>query len=507
MADLLLELFSEEVPARMQSVAKEQFLSLLLAKLKEKLGLELTGESWITPRRLGIYVSSLPHSIAASSEEIRGPKTSAPDAALQGFLKKNNLKKEELEARDEYYFAYIHKPAAHVADVLGSIIADTLASFTWPKSMRWSDHQIRWVRPIHNILCLFDGKILPLVFGHLTSNNWTYGHRFMAPEKIIIEDFSDYKNKLTAAKVICTTQARKEKIRAEIEAIIAPKGLTLIDDPELLEEIAGLVEYPYVFLGEINKEFMNLPKEVLVITLKFHQKYLMLNDQNGNLAPYFIIVANHVSSDQGKEIIRGNSKVLKARLSDAQFFFNQDKKETLFSRVDLLKSLTFHQQLGSVYDKTQRVKKLAEKIAVNLKLPAEPIIRAAELSKADLVTGMVREFPELQGIMGHYYALHDKEDKEVAFAIRDHYKPQGPADSLPENLIGAIVALADKLDNLNQMFGIGIKPTGSKDPFALRRAALGILRIISHYKLALDFNALAIGSDVVQFINEKNSNR
>jgi glycyl-tRNA synthetase beta chain len=506
MAELLLELFSEEMPASMQQGAKDQLLAQILAGLKERFGLELQGHAWVTPRRLGVFIDNLPLEIKESKEELRGPKIAAPEQALEGFLRKNNINKERLEKRGEYYYAIIARPAAAIREVLGKLIEEVLLGFSWPKSMRWSDHEIKWVRPLHNILCLLDSEILALQFGHIRSNNLSFGHRFMAKDQISISNFSDYKSKLAQAFVILESNDRKQAVLTQVNDAIAAKELAMIEDSDLLSEIAGLVEYPVVLLGEIGEEYMKLPREVLVITLRHHQRYLMLNDLKGNLAPYFIIVANRTTADKGDEIVRGNIKVLNARLEDARFFYTGDKAHSLVSRVDELKGLTFHKEIGTIYDKMQSTKAMVERICTQLKIESGKAIRAVELSKTDLVTGMVKEFPELQGIMGYYYALNDNEDKEVAIAIRDHYKPQGPSDSLPENLTGALAALADKLDTLNQMFEIGIKPTGSKDPYALRRAAIGVLRILAHYELNLDLANLGLRDDVCAFINERKNN-
>jgi glycyl-tRNA synthetase beta chain len=311
---------------------------------------------------------------------------------------------------------------------------------------------------------------------------------------------------LTEHKVILDPEKRKETILSQAKKLLDPLHLTVINDEALLNEVAGLVEYPVVYLGQIDPKYMYLPKEVLLITLKHHQRYLMVEDKDGKLAPYYLIVANIEASDNGQEIRHGNGKVLRARLEDAIFHFEHDKKQKLETFVENLKSLTYHQQIGSVYDKVQSVMKLAEKIAAFAKADVEKVKRATLLCKADLVSNMVKEFPELQGVMGYYYAVHAKEPKEVSLAIKEHYKPQGPNDSLPSELTGAVVALADKLDTLNQMFAINIKPTGSKDPFALRRAAIGILRSCEHYKLSFDLQTLGIREDVIQFINERKEN-
>lgn len=503
MAELLLELFSEEIPARMQTKAAYELLNLLSADIETLCQIRPEGESWVTPRRLGVCFKNIPEIVPPSHTELRGPKASAPEAAVSGFLKKYDLSKEQLREDGGYYYATLFKPETDVGNVIGEVVTGLLKNFPWPKSMRWGREQIKWVRPIHSILFLFNGGVIPVEYGAIKSGNYTFGHRFMDPKQITINNFSDYKQKLETAKVILNTEQRKKKINEDIAKLLNGKWLLLREDEGLLDEIVGLVEFPFVLLGQINQEFMHLPEEVLVITLRHHQRYMMLNDNKGELAPYFIIVANQVAEDGGLEIVRGNSKVLRARLSDARFFYEGDMKRTLSSRLSELKNLTFYEGLGSVYDKTQRIIKIASTIAKALGLNEDHAKRAAELCKTDLVTDMVKEFPELQGIMGYYYATNDSEDKEVALAIRDHYKPQGPSDSVPANKIGAIVAIADKIDTLQEMFRINIRPTGSKDPFALRRAAIGILRIINEHKLSLEIEDIVESNEVINFINDK----
>lgn len=505
MPELLLEIYSEEIPAGMQqnnvdALAKQ--LALKLAATLEK-GNMVSYEHWVTPQRIGLYFDNIPASISAKLEEVKGPKVNAPEIALQGFLKKYNLAKDDLSQKDGYFFANVKQGSDDIYAFLKEAIEDTLKTFTWPKSMRWGSHEISWIRPIHNILCLFDGKVLPVKFGHLTANDKTYGHRFMAPNELAVQNEKDYSAKLKDHKVILDQEERKRIIKSEAAIQLAPLGFLLKEDNALLDEIAGLVEFPVCLIGKIDSQFMSLPEEVLTITLKHHQRYLMVEDKAGKLAPYYVIVANIEATDGGEEIKHGNGKVLRARLEDAKFHYAHDEKQKLDDLVEKLRSLTYHQQIGSVYDKMQSVLKIAEQIAIDAKADIEQVKRAVTLCKADLVSNMVKEFPELQGIMGYYYALHAKEEKEVAMAIKEHYKPQGPSDSLPSNIIGAILALADKLDTLNQMFAINIKPTGSKDPFALRRAAIGILRISEHYKLQLNLTALGAKKDVIQFISER----
>ena len=502
MPELLIELYSEEIPAGMQSSAIERFYTTLQTKFEEGCKEKVQGEYWVTPKRMGAVFNNVPAKLTSTVEELRGPKLDAPEVALQGFLKKYNLQKESLYQKDGYYFAQVKQGSDDIHAFLKETIEEVLHKFTWPKSMRWGEHDITWVRPLHNILCLFDGMVLPVKFGHVTANNKSRGHRFMAPQEFTVANHLDYLKNIEEHKVILNQGVRGEKIKSQAAALLTTLGLSLKEDKALLDEVVGLVEYPAVYLGEIDAKFMYLPEEALIITLKHHQRYLMVEDKNGKLAPYYLIVANIEASDSGKEIRHGNGKVLRARLEDAIFHYEHDKAQELEDFVEKLRSLTYHQQIGSVYDKMQSVLKLAELIAKDANADVEKVKRAVTLCKADLVSNMVKEFPELQGVMGYYYAKHAGEPDEVALAIKEHYKPQGPTDSLPSNLTGAIVALADKLDTLNQMFAINIKPTGSKDPFALRRAAIGILRICEHY----DIRALGARPDVAQFINERKEN-
>jgi glycyl-tRNA synthetase beta chain len=506
MSELLFEAFSEEIPARMQTQTAESLLWAVQQAIKAIMpGANPVGEWFVTPRRIGFVIYDLPKTKVKVEEEVRGPKTSAPHAALEGFLKKYNIANEKaLEIRDGYYF-YEMKQEKSAIDAIREVIEQELVKLTWPKSMRWGDYNIKWVRPLHSILCLFGGAVVPVTFGHIEATNVTYGHRFLSPRAIKVKDFADYRTKLQEAHVIL--QGRKELIMNQVTELLRHEGISaqLVKDDELLEEVAGLVEYPVVMLGKIEQRFMTLPEEVLITTIRHHQKYLMLREPNGALAPYFIIVANIKAADGGKQIIHGNQKVLRARLCDAEFFFNTDRATKLADRVEKLAKVAFHDKIGSMLEKVQGVSNLASKLAKLVEADPRKVTRACELAKADLVTEMVSELPELQGIMGYHYALLDGEDPEVALAIKEHYQPQGASDSTPTSKIGAVIALADKLYTMNQMFAIGIKPTGSKDPFALRRAALGILRIIQDHKLGLDLadKELGLRQDVLNFIAER----
>jgi glycyl-tRNA synthetase beta chain len=479
MADLLLELFSEEIPARMQKDA----LEYLTGKLAEKLGASAKG--FVTPRRVAAIVGNLPAVQPDINLELKGPKIGAPEAALQGFLKKNNLKQSDLTERDGVYFAAIHQKGKPTAEVLKATIEEILASFPWPKSMRWGHNETSWVRPLHSILCIFDGKIVPVEFAGVKAGNTTKGHRFLAPKEIIVKKAGDYESLLEKAFVVADREKRRADILKQAERIAAAKDLKLI--PDVLEEVTGLVEWPVLLAGKIDPNYMDLPKEVLVSEMRAHQKYFALENKDGSLSDTFLITSNMETRDKGKAIIAGNERVLRARLADGRFFWDQDRKKKLDDMAKGLASVTYHAKLGSIADKVERITQMALALipSVNPGLRREDVARTAALCKADLVSGMVGEFPELQGVMGRYYALHWRENPAVANAIRDHYLPLGPATAVPKEPLAVCAALADKLDTLVSLFAIGEKPTGSKDPFALRRAALGIIRIILENKVRL----------------------
>ncbi len=504
MSELLLEVFSGEIPARMQVAGVSRFMDNLLMLIKKAFKGNATAECWVTPRRLGVVVKNLEFE-ALDKELLRGPSVSAPSQALEGFLKKNNVTRAQLEEINGYYYAKLESSGEPLED-LKDVILTTLKQMVWPKSMIDGDHDLRWVRPVKSILCILDGKEVELKYHHIKSGNTTYGHRFMAPKAISIDSFVDYEKKLKDAYVILKPEDRKSSILAQANAALESLGVSVLEDEVLLDEIAGLVEYPKVFVSKINPEFMSLPREVLIITLKYHQRYLMTKKADGSLAEYHLIVANIDPTDKGVALIEGNQRVLSARLADAKFFYELDLTAPLKGRAESLKLLTFHADIGSIYDKQQSVRALGIEIAKALGLETDEVDKvgaAITLAKCDLTTNMVKEFPELQGVMGYYYAKAGGESDEVSIAIRDHYKPRGPSDRVPQGRIPSIVALADKLDTLNQMFAIGIKPTGSKDPFALRRAAIGILRILAGNDFKLNFKALGIRQDVIEFINER----
>jgi glycyl-tRNA synthetase beta chain len=503
MADLLLEIFSEEIPARMQADALAHLTRTLKAEL-EKAALPFKSDGqFVTPRRLAIGLFDLPLQQVDVSTELKGPKVDAPAAAIDGFLKKSGMKREQLIQRDGIYIAQVHQKGKPTADVLKYIIEDILLpKFPWPKSMRWGNHEITWVRPLHSILCIFDGNVVPIEFGPIKAGNTTQGHRFLAPKQITIAKLADYESSLEKAHVIADREKRKAFILQQAQDAAEKLGLTLKADQGLLEEVTGLVEWPVVLVGTIDAKYMDLPKEVLVSEMRTHQKYFALTKKDGALADKFLITANMTAKDGGKAIIAGNERVLRARLADGRFFWDQDRKKTLEEMAEGLKSVTYHAKLGSVADKVERVKKLAAQLANNVKADNKSVERAAALCKADLVSGMVGEFPDLQGVMGRYYALHHKESPDVADAIRDHYLPLGPDSAVPTKPVSIAVALADKLDTLISMFAIGEKPTGSKDPFALRRAALGVIRIILENNIRLPLKKF-VENDLIDFFHDR----
>ncbi len=495
MPELLLEILSEEIPARMQGRAAEDLRRLLTEGLKGA-GLEFSkAEAFATPRRLALVVEGLPKRQPDVSEEKRGPREGAPEKALQGFLKANGLTSiDQAELREtdkgKVYFLVREIPGRPTAEVLPEVIGAAVRALPWPKSMRWTAGAFRWVRPLHAVLAVFDGRRLKggvaLGRSELGFTNRTSGHRFLAPKGFAVEDFKDYKAKLKAAKVILDPAERRRIIETKAGQLAAKQQLTVKPDPGLLDEVAGLVEWPVPLLGRIDADFMDLPPEVLTTSLRSHQKYFVTQDETGRLADRFVIVANMATADRGKVIVAGNERVLRARLSDARFFWDQDRKASLASRAPALEQIVFHARLGTLDQKVDRMQALAAEIARHV--PGADVDRvrsAARLAKADLVSGMVGEFPELQGIMGRYYARHDGEHDEVAEAIAEHYAPQGPNDACPSAPVSVCVALADKIDSLVGFFAIDEKPTGSKDPYALRRAALGVIRLIVENRLRL----------------------
>lgn len=495
---LLLELLSEEIPARMQARAAEDLSALVVGALEAQ-GLKPARiRAFATPRRLALVLDGLPEAQPDVSEERRGPKVGAPQQALDGFLKANGVTLADLAERDtakgRFYFLDIEKKGRATAEVLAEVIADVLPRFPWPKSMRWGDRPERWVRPLESILCLFSGKVVPVAFAGRTAGNLTKGHRFLSPAAFEVSGFDDYAAKLEAARVILDPAKRREIIARDADAIAAAAGLKVLPDAGLLAEVAGLVEWPVVLKGTIDDAFMSVPREVLSTSMRTHQKYFSLTEAGGGLAAGFLVVANMQPEDGGKRIVAGNERVLRARLSDARFFWDTDREAKLESRVAALGDRIFHAALGSVEAKVGRIAALSAEIAKAIGADAAKAERAARLAKADLSTAMVGEFPELQGVMGRYYALHDGEDAVVADAIAQHYAPQGPSDACPTAPVSVAVALADKIDSLVGFFAIDEKPTGSRDPYALRRAALGLIRLVQENRLRVRLKALFLAA-------------
>ena len=493
MAELLLELFSEEIPARMQTRAREDLARFLGQALGEA-GLEYKEiKTFATPRRLVAVVDGLPSRSPDVREEKKGPRVDAPEAAVKGFLKSAGLASvDQAEKREDkkgaFYVALIERPGRATEAVIAGIVPEIVRNFPWPKSMRWGAGRLRWVRPLHSILCLFDGKIVPFEIEGIGSGKATRGHRFMAPEPFDVKGFEDYRKKLREAKVILDGEERARIILESARTLAAKQGLALVEDEALLAENAGLTEWPVVLIGAFDEDFLSVPPEVLATSMKAHQKCFSLRDKKaGALANRFILVANLEAKDGGNAIVAGNERVIRARLADAKFFFDQDRKVGLEVWVPKLKEIVFHEKLGTQYDRIQRVRLLAREIAPLVGADPDLAERAAILAKADLLSGMVGEFPELQGVMGRYYALDQEENEVVADAVAAHYKPVGPSDEVPREPVAISVALADKLDMLVGFWAIDEKPTGSKDPYALRRAALGIIRIVLENKIRLAF--------------------
>lgn len=504
MAELFVELLSEEIPARMQIRAAEDLKRLVGDGLKAA-GLEFTKtEAFATPRRLALVVEGLPVSQPDLRDEKRGPRVGSPDKAIEGFLKSAGLSsidqaEKRVTDKGEFYFAVFDKKGQPTANVIYSLLRDVINTFPWPKSMRWGSLQrFRWVRPLQSIICMLDGKVIDLHFGKIEgillvghrigdeypgvpTSNTTVGHRFHAPQSFTVTSFADYCGKLREAHVILDAEERKAIIKNKAASLAKAEGLTVRDDIGLLDEVAGLVEWPVPYVGKIDEAFMEVPQEVLVTSMRAHQKYFACLKSDGSLASRFIVIANTETQDAGKVVVAGNERVLRARLSDAKFFWDQDRKIKLIDRVSKLSAVVFHAKLGDMLQRTIRIERLADFIRIDTSfsnVDRDTLLLAARLTKADLVSDMVGEFPELQGTMGRYYALEENLPVEVADAIAQHYLPLGPSDRCPENELSQIVALADKIDLLTGFWAIDELPTGSRDPFALRRAALGIIRII-----------------------------
>lgn len=480
MSQLLLEIFSEEIPARMQPGAARDLERMASDRLKAA---GLTWDALTTyagPRRLTLVIDGLPAATPDRNEELKGPKTSAPAQALEGFLRKTGLTQDQLVERDGVWFAQISSKGRATTEVVAESVDDIIRHFPWPKSMRWGTGALRWVRPIKRILALFDGAVIPFEVDGIQSGDVTEGHRFMgAGQPFAVKDFADYRTKLERNFVLLDAADRKLRILEGAKAVCAAKGLALVDDDGLLDEVSGLAEWPTPILGDMDPQFLALPPEVVQLSMKVHQKYFAVREPGKDgLAPHFVVVANVEATDGGQALAAGNAKVLSARLSDAEFFWTEDQKVGFDAWNEKLKDVTFHAKLGTLAERVDRIAALAREIAPLVGADPAQAEQAARLSKADLASGMVGEFPELQGIMGGYYARLAGQSDAVADAIRHHYKPQGPGDTVPTAPVTVAVAMAEKLDTLVGFFAIDEKPTGSKDPYALRRAALGVIRLV-----------------------------
>jgi glycyl-tRNA synthetase beta chain len=503
MPDLLFELFSEEIPARMQARAAEDLKALVTGKLVDA-GLVYEGaKAFATPRRLALVVQGLPARQPDLKEEKKGPRVGAPQGAIQGFLKGAGLTSideatiQKDPKKGDFYLALIEKPGRPALELLSEILPIVIRTFPWPKSMRWGEGRLTWVRPLHSIIATFgpeteEPEVVPFQVEGIAAGKVTHGHRVLAPQAIEVRRFDDYLAKLAQAKVVLDPERRKAQILADAKNLAFAQGFELVEDPALLDEVAGLVEWPVVLMGSFDRSFLAIPPEVVRTTIRNNQKCFVLRDpQTGQLVDRFILVANIEAPDGGKAIVAGNERVIRARLSDAKFFYETDLKTRLEDRLPKFEHIVFHEKLGTQAQRIARIERLAVELAPVAGADVAKVRRAAQLCKADLLTDVVGEFPELQGLMGKYYAEAQGEDEAVAHASEDHYKPKGPDDLVPADPVSVAVALADKLDTLVGFWLIDEKPTGSKDPYALRRAALGVIRIVIDNRLPLNLRYLA----------------
>jgi glycyl-tRNA synthetase beta chain len=511
MPELLLELFSEEIPARFQRRAAEDLHKAVTDRLVEAGLMYESARAFVTPRRLALHVTGIPARSPDTSEEKKGPRVGAPQAAVDGFLRAAGLDSIDRAQvvsdpkKGDFYVARIERIGADAQTILARLLPEVIGSFQWPKSMQWGGGGLTWVRPLRAITATFgtdndEPSVIPFEANSVAAGQLTYGHRFLAPEPIRVKRYEDYVSALEKAKVVLDLDRRKEIIRHEADQLAFAQGLSVIHDEGLLEEVAGLVEWPVVMMGSFEQGFLEVPEEVIIATIRANQKCFCLRDADGNLANRFLLVSNNVASDGGIAIVAGNERVIRARLSDARFFYNHDLVAPLENGVPKLAEVVFHAKLGTQLARVERLQKLAAGIAPKVGADVEQARRAARLAKADLVTGMVGEFPELQGVMGRYYALAQGEPLAIANAIADHYKPLGPTDLVPAEPVSVAVALADKLDVLTGFWAIGEKPTGSRDPFALRRAALGVIRIVTDNELSFP---LEVEPDLLAFFHDR----
>ena len=518
MPDLLLEFFSEEIPARMQAKAADDLRKLVTDALVEA-GLVYEGaKAFVTPRRLALSVHGVPVKSPDQKDERKGPKVGAPEQAIAGFVKAAGLKsiseaKVQQDKKGDFYVAVMERAGRPAIDVIADIVPKVAKGFPWPKSMRWGaasakEGALIWVRPLHSIVATFgpeteEPEVVRFEVGGVKSGDQTQGHRFMAPAPIKVKRFADYVAKLEAAKVVLDPARRREMILTDAKNLAFAQGYELVEDEGLLAEAAGLVEWPVVLMGSFDKAFLSIPGEVIRATIRNNQKCFVLRDpQTGKLTNRFVLVANEEASDGGKQIIAGNERVIRARLSDAKFFYETDLKTKLEARLPKFEQIVFHEKLGTQAERIKRIVALAKELAPLVKADANKAERAASLAKADLLTEVVGEFPEVQGLMGRYYAQAQGENEAVAHAIEDHYKPQGPKDLVPSDPVSIAVALADKIDMLTSFWKIDEKPTGSKDPFALRRAALGVIRIVLDNNLRLSLRKWA-NADLLAFFADR----
>mgnify|MGYP001084894406 FL=1 len=489
MPDLLLELFSEEIPARMQAKAAEDLKSLVTNGLVEAGLTYASAASFATPRRLCLVVDGLSANSPTTTEERKGPRVDAPEAAIEGFLRGAGVSRDALETREdkkgEIYVARITHQGRDAADIIAELVPSVIRNFPWPKSMRWGAGSLRWVRPLHSILCLLTDEagagVVPFEVDDIVAGDKTRGHRFMAPDAFAVSSFEDYEAKLKRAHVILRADERADAIWHEASQMAFAAGLELVEDRGLLAEVAGLVEWPVVLMGEIGADFLNLPPEVLQTSMKEHQKFFSVKNPKTGRIERFVTVANRITADEGATILAGNQKVLSARLSDAKFFWENDlrvAKSDITQWTQSLENVTFQAKLGSQAARIERIAELAAELAPIVGADADQARQAAKIAKADLSSEMVYEFPELQGLMGRYYAAEAGYAPEIAAVAQEHYQPLGPSDDVPNAPLSVAVALADKIDTLTGFWAIDEKPTGSKDPYALRRAALGVIRLI-----------------------------
>ncbi len=499
MPDLLIELFSEEIPARMQKRAGEDLQKLVTNGLVEAGLTYASAAAFATPRRLTLTVEGLLANSPTTREERKGPRADAPEKAIEGFLRGAGLTRDQVQERDTpkgpVLFAVIEKPGRAAGDIVAEVLESTIRTFPWPKSMRWGTGSLKWVRPLHSILCILTDEagheIVPLNVDGIASGDTTQGHRFMAPGAISVTSFADYEAKLKRAYVVLDPQARADTIWHDATNMAFAGGFEVVEDAGLLAEVAGLVEWPVVLMGEIGSDFMGLPPEVLQTSMKEHQKFFSVRNPKTGRIERFITVANRETTDNGATILAGNEKVLSARLSDAKFFWENDlrvAKSDMSVWTQALENVTFHNKLGSQADRINRIAALARELAPMVGADPDMAEQAARLAKADLSSEMVYEFPELQGLMGRYYIGETETNLAIAAAAQEHYSPLGPSDDVPTAPVSVAVALADKLDTLTGFWAIDEKPTGSKDPFALRRAALGVIRLVLENELALNFS-------------------